>query len=76
MASHRKHITTLSSATLLALGLNNAHASGFNVPEISIGGLGTSNAVAANPKMLGAVPYNPSLGNRPFQTAIAPTWII
>lgn len=61
MAFHRQHITTLSASILLALGMSNANASGFNVPEISIGGLGTSNAVAANPKMLGAVPYNPSL---------------
>ena len=61
MVFQRKHFTTLSASILLALGLNDALASGFNVPEISIGGLGSSNAVVANPEMLGAVPYNPSL---------------
>lgn len=61
MAFRRPPLSRLGLALLIGLGLNNAHASGFSVPEISIGGLGTSNAVVANHKMLGAVPYNPSL---------------
>ena len=61
MAFKRHPQSPLSGAILLALGLGNAHAQGFSVPEISIGGLGTGNAVVANPVMLGAVPYNPSL---------------
>ena len=52
---------SLAVATLLALSTGGAQASGFSVPEISIGGLGASNAVVANHKMLGAVPYNRSL---------------
>ncbi len=51
----------LIGAILGLLGTTGAQASGFNIPEISIGGLGTANAVVANPRMLGAVPYNPSL---------------
>ena len=51
----------LAGAILGLLGTTGALASGFNIPEISIGGLGTANAVVANPRMLGAVPYNPSL---------------
>jgi len=51
----------LAGAILGLLGTTGAQASGFNIPEISIGGLGTANAVVANPRMLGAVPYNPSL---------------
>ena len=71
MAFHRYQITALSATILFALGLNNANASGFSIPEISIGGLGTSNAVTANPKMLGAVPYNPSLAAFHEGTTIA-----
>lgn len=61
MTFQRHPKSALSGAMLLALGLGDAFAQGFSVPEISIGGLGTGNAVAANPNMLGAVPYNPSL---------------
>ncbi len=38
----------------------NAHASGFRLPEASIAGVGTSNALVANYKELGAVAYNPA----------------
>lgn len=51
----------LSAAVALLLGTSGVQAAGFAVPEISTSGLGTANAVAANHKMLGAVPYNPSL---------------
>ncbi len=37
-----------------------AHASGFRLPEASIAGVGTSNALVANYKELGAVAYNPA----------------
>ncbi len=60
MACKLRH-GALTGAILGLLGTTGAQASGFNIPEISIGGLGTANAVVANPEMLGAVPYNPSL---------------
>lgn len=37
-----------------------ALASGFAVPEISAAGLGTANALVANPEERGAIPYNPA----------------
>ncbi len=51
----------LGTTIALLLGAAGVQAAGFNVPEISTGGLGTANSVVANPRMLGAVPYNPSL---------------
>ncbi len=35
-------------------------ASGFAIPEYSIAGIGTSNALVANPEELGAIVYNPA----------------
>lgn len=35
-------------------------ASGFAVPELSAAGIATANALVANPKERGAVPYNPA----------------
>jgi len=35
-------------------------ASGFAIPEISIAGIGLSNALVANPSDIGAIPYNPA----------------
>ena len=61
MVFYRHQITALSAGMLLALGLNNANAAGFALAESSIAGLGINNALAANPELLGAVPYNPSL---------------
>ncbi len=40
--------------------VNNAHASGFMIPEISVTAIGFSNALVANPEELGAIPFNPS----------------
>ena len=60
MVFHRQRPSTLAVAALFC-AFHNADASGFSVPEISVAGLGTGNAVVANPGMLGAVPYNPSL---------------
>jgi long-chain fatty acid transport protein len=36
------------------------HASGFSIPELSVSGIGMSNALVANPEDLGAFPYNPA----------------
>ena len=35
-------------------------ASGFAIPEFSIAGIGTSNALVANPEEVGAIVYNPA----------------
>lgn len=55
--------SALSAACSLALltlpGLG--QASGFAVPEISIAGLGLSNALVANKDEVGAVAYNPAI---------------
>ncbi len=37
-----------------------AFASGFAVPELSAAGIATANALVANPRERGAVPYNPA----------------
>jgi long-chain fatty acid transport protein len=52
----------LALATGLALLVSGqqATASGFAVPELSVTGLGASNALVANTKELGAIPYNPA----------------
>jgi len=49
---------TLSVACCAAA--NSALASGFRIPEVSIAGLGTANALVANPDETGALPYNPA----------------
>jgi len=36
------------------------HASGFAVPELSVAGIGMSNALVANPDEIGAFAYNPA----------------
>ncbi len=55
----RKPLAGLLSLGLIATG-GLAHASGFRIPEVSTAGLGTSNAMVANPKEIGALPYNPA----------------
>jgi long-chain fatty acid transport protein len=57
----------LKLALPLVLGLGSfsilpfsAQASGFRIPEISIAGIGTSNALVADTKTSGALPYNPA----------------
>ena len=49
-------------AVLSTLGawMASAQASGFRIPEVSTAGLGTANALVANPEELGALPYNPA----------------
>jgi long-chain fatty acid transport protein len=44
----------------LLLGQTAAVASGFAVPELSTAGIGTANALVANPAEIGAFPYNPA----------------
>ncbi len=46
------------ASTFLASTLS--HASGFRVPEVSVTGTATSNALVANTEELGAVAYNPA----------------
>lgn len=46
--------------TLLSIFSPNALASGFRIPELSVTGLGTANALVANTQELGALPYNPA----------------
>ncbi len=55
----RKPLAGLLSLGLLTTG-GLAQASGFRIPEVSTAGLGTSNALVANPKEVGALPYNPA----------------
>ena len=53
-----RYIATVGFGLLAAP--SSLHASGFAVPEMSIAGLGTANALVANPEEIGAIPYNPS----------------
>lgn len=50
------------TATVIALVTSSGYsfASGYALPELSVSGLGLSNALVANPVEAGAVPYNPS----------------
>lgn len=45
---------------LLSVSAIHAHASGFRIPEASIAGLGTANALVANASEPGALAYNPA----------------
>jgi long-chain fatty acid transport protein len=58
----RAAIPAALPAALLAVfaGAQTAQASGFAVPEISTAGLGTANAMVANPDERGAFAYNPA----------------
>jgi len=50
-----------SAIIMLALGASGiAQAEGFAVPELSVAGLGTANALVANPYERGAFIYNPA----------------
>lgn len=48
------------AVSLCALMASAAHGSGFRIPELSLSGLGQSNAQVADDKELGALPYNPA----------------
>lgn len=52
--------SALVYVTALVLSPATVFASGFRIPEASIAGLGTSNALVANTKLLGALAYNPA----------------
>lgn len=60
MHQPNKIISLIAAAITTTLGISTAQASGFRIPEISILGLGTSNALVANTDELGALPYNPA----------------
>ncbi|WP_462321531.1 OmpP1/FadL family transporter [Halochromatium sp.] len=61
-AIHNSFWSTLavSSVIISACASQSLQASGFAVPEISTAGIGTANALVANPVDRGAVPYNPA----------------
>ena len=50
----------VACSSALAAFNSSALASGFAVPELTLTGLGTSNALVANPDALGAIAYNPA----------------
>ena len=60
MQQPRIKFTLLAATVTTVFGISSAQASGFRIPEISILGLGTSNALVANTDELGALPYNPA----------------
>ena len=55
-----KKITLLAAAITTTLGISSVQAAGFRLPEVSVLGVGTSNALVANTNELGALPYNPA----------------
>ena len=59
---HHLQVRALSFACSCAiLGFTSqGHASGFAIPELSIAGIGISNALVANPDEIGAFAYNPA----------------
>lgn len=59
MQLKHRTLTVLIGAAIAGTALN-AHASGFRLPEVSIAGLGTSNALVANAQEPGALAYNPA----------------
>jgi long-chain fatty acid transport protein len=61
-------------ATAMAIALLNAatvRAEGFAVPELSVAGVGTANALVANPEERGAFIYNPAAMAFHAQSSIA-----
>jgi long-chain fatty acid transport protein len=61
MKIQQSALSALSAAIMLALGASGiAQAEGYAVPEMSVAGLGTANAMVANPKERGAFIYNPA----------------
>jgi len=55
-----KKITLLAVVITATFGITSVHAAGFRLPEVSVLGVGTSNALVANTDELGALPYNPA----------------
>ena len=60
MHQPNKKLTLLAATITTALSVTSAHAAGFRLPEVSVLGVGTSNALVANTDELGALPYNPA----------------
>jgi long-chain fatty acid transport protein len=60
MQHQNKKISLLATAITATLGISTANAAGFRIPEVSVLGTGTSNALVANTDELGALPYNPA----------------
>ena len=67
-------LTPTAVATAVAIALLNAstvRAEGFAVPEMSVAGVGTANALVANPEERGAFIYNPAAMAFHTQSSIA-----
>lgn len=60
MQRPNKRISLLAAALTATFGISSAQASGFRIPEVSVLGIGMSNALVANTDELGALPYNPA----------------
>ena len=60
MQRPNKRISLLAAALTTTFGISSAQASGFRIPEVSVLGIGMSNALVANTDELGALPYNPA----------------
>ena len=57
---HRFNKKILATAFACCVPVSLAHANGFRVPEVSVAGTATANALVANADELGAIPYNPA----------------
>jgi long-chain fatty acid transport protein len=58
---NRKYVLgCISSSVFFLVSSQNAHASGFRIPEVSIAGMGTANALVADSVTPGALAYNPA----------------
>ena len=60
IAACRFGILSLGIILLTGTAVQTAHGAGFRIPEVSITGLATSDALVANPNEFGALPYNPA----------------
>src|SRR5688572_16393822 len=57
----RWSLAAIVFANAIGVGLPHpVRAAGFRLPDASIAGLATGNAVVANPEEIGAMPYNPA----------------
>ncbi len=57
---NRGIVIAAACAAASVASIQQSHASGFAVPELSVLGLSTANALVANPVEPGAIPYNPA----------------
>jgi long-chain fatty acid transport protein len=58
--SARKHLLTTTTIACLTALTSTSFASGFRVPEITVTGTATSNALIANTEDVGALAFNPA----------------